>query len=240
MIEMSEDWKRLYPGAVIGVLMMRGARNPSVPAHLETLRESVETELRGRFAAGGKEALKADPVMAAYQGYYRPFRKTYHVMAQIESVVWKGRHIPSVSALVQAMFMAELKNGLLTAGHDLARVALPIRIGVGTGAESYTGIGGEERVPKEGDMLISDGKGVMSSILYGPDTRTAIGADTRDLLFTVYAPAGIGIDRVRAHLEDIRGFVLVVASEAVTETLAVSFDAGGRGTPRPTVPCTGT
>jgi DNA/RNA-binding domain of Phe-tRNA-synthetase-like protein len=219
MIEMAEDWKKLYPGAVIGVLVMKGAGNPSAPAQLETLREGVEAELRGRFAAGEKEALMADPVMAAYENYYRPFRKTYHVMLQRESVVWKGRRIPSVSALVQAMFMAELKNGLLTAGHDLARVVLPIRVGVGTGAESYTGMGGEERIPKKGDMLISDGKGVLSSIIYGPDSRTAIGPDTRDLLFTVYAPAGIGIDRVRAHLEDIRGFIRVVAPEAATETL---------------------
>jgi DNA/RNA-binding domain of Phe-tRNA-synthetase-like protein len=117
------------------------------------------------------------------------------------------------------MSMAELKNGLLTAGHDLARVALPIRIEVGTGAESYVSMGGEERVPKQGDMMISDAKGILSSIVYGPDNRTAIGPDTKDLLFTVYAPAGIGTERVRSHLEDIRRFVAVVAPKAITETL---------------------
>ena len=219
MVEASESWRSQYPGAVIGVLVMRGADNPSTHAGLEKLREKVELDLRGRYFAGGKEALKTDPVMAAYESYYKRFRKTYHVVLQLESVVWKAKRIPSISALVQAMFMAELKNGLLTAGHDFGRVAPPVRIDVGTGAESYLTMGGEELAPRDGDMMIRDSKGIISSIIDGPDRRTMISPDTKDLLFTVYAPAGIGIERVRSHLEDIRGFVDVVAPGAVTETL---------------------
>lgn len=218
-MEISEGWRKQFPGAVVGVLVMRGARNSPMHGELEKLRETVEQDLRARFFAGGKEALRTEPVMAAYRSYYKGFRKTYHVELQIESVVWKDRRIPSLSALVQAMSMAELKNGLLTAGHDLARVVPPVRIAVATGAESYVSMGGEERVPKQGDMMIADTTGIISSIIYGPDNRTAIGPDTKDLLFTVYAPAGIAIERVRSHLEDIQRFVAVAAPEAITETL---------------------
>ena len=80
-------------------------------------------------------------------------------------------------------------------------------------------MGGAERVLKEGDMRISDARGIISSIIYGPDDRTAIGPETTDLLFTVYAPAGIGTERVGSHLEDIRRYVTVVAPQAVTEAL---------------------
>ena len=230
MMEISESWRRQFPGAVIGILVMRGARNPPMHGELEKLREKIELDLRARFFAGGKEALRTEPVVAAYRSYYKLFRKTYHVELQLESVIWKDRRIPSRGALVQAMSMAELKNGLLTAGHDLARVALPIRIDVGTGAESYISMGGEERVPRQGDMRISDAMGIISSIIYGPDNRTAIGPETKDLLFTVYAPGGIGIERVRSHLEDLRRFVEVVAPEAVTEELETCFaDQPGAG-----------
>jgi DNA/RNA-binding domain of Phe-tRNA-synthetase-like protein len=219
MIEASESWRRQYPGALIGVLVMRGANNPRAHGELEKMREQVEADLRARFAAGGKDALKADPVMTAYEGYYKKFRKTYHVVLQRESVIWKGRAIPSAGALVQAMFMAELRNGLLTAGHDLGQVVPPVRIDVATGAGRYIGMGGRERVPREGDMQISDGEGIISSIIDGPDARTAIGPDTTDLLFATYAPDGVGIDLVRAHLEDIRRYVAIVAPRAVTETM---------------------
>ena len=198
---------------------MRGARNPQTHGELEGQREKIERDLRARFLAGGKEALRADPVMAAYRSYYKRFGKTYHVELQLESVIWKDRTIPSRGAVVQAMTMAELKNRLLTAGHDLGRVALPVRIDVATGSENYVSMGGAERVPKQGDMLIADARGIISSIIYGPDNRTGIGPDTKDLLFTVYAPSGIGTERVRSHLEDIQHFVQLVAPEAVVEEL---------------------
>jgi DNA/RNA-binding domain of Phe-tRNA-synthetase-like protein len=219
IMEISESWRKQFPGAVIGVLVMRGARNPPTHSGLDRLREKLEMDLRAKFFAGGKDALRTEPVMAAYRSYYKRFGKTYHVELQLDSVIWKDRTIPSRGALVQAMSMAELKNMLLTAGHDLAGVAVPLRIDVGTGSESYVSMGGTERVPKEGDMLIADVNGILSSIIYGPDNRTALGPDTKDVLFTVYAPAGIGIEPVRSHLEDIQGFVRLVAPDAVTEEL---------------------
>ena len=72
---------------------------------------------------------------------------------------------------------------------------------------------------EKGDMRIADAKGIISSIICGPDSRTAIGPDTKDILFTVYASAGIGTEPVRSHLEDIQRFVRIVAPGAVTEEL---------------------
>ena len=44
----------------------------------------------------------------AYNACYKGFKKTYHVQLQLESVALKGRSIPRVAALMEAMFMAEL------------------------------------------------------------------------------------------------------------------------------------
>ncbi len=217
MIEISDRWKKLYPGAVVGLLVMRGARNPPRHDELDRLGEKAEVELRERFSAGGKQALKGHPVMLAYESYYKAFRKTYHVALQLESVIWKGRSIPSAGAIVKAMFMAELSNMLLTAGHDLGKVTLPLRLDAGTETETYTALGGDLRAVKDGDMRISDAAGVISSVIGGPDQRTSISADTRDLLFTVYAPPGIGEALVRSHLQDVERFVHIIAPEAVTE-----------------------
>lgn len=50
----------------------------------------------------------------------------------------------------------------------------------------------------------------------GPDRRTRITPETGDVLFAVYAPAGVGENAVRDHLEDIRANVLLVAPGAET------------------------
>jgi DNA/RNA-binding domain of Phe-tRNA-synthetase-like protein len=117
--------------------------------------------------------------------------------------------------------MAELKNQLLTAGHDLGALREPLRLDVATGDERYTLLNGKEETLKAGDMFIADAEGVTSSILYGPDYRTRITPDTRTALFTVYAPPGIEPAAVRQHLEDIQAYVMLIAPEAAVEVRKV-------------------
>jgi len=58
-------------------------------------------------------------------------------------------------------------------------------------------------------------------VIYGPDQRTRITSDTRQVFFTVYAPAGIGAEAVRQHLHDIQANVVLVSPEAEVESLEV-------------------
>jgi DNA/RNA-binding domain of Phe-tRNA-synthetase-like protein len=135
--------------------------------------------------------------------------------------VFKGKSIPSVAALVEAMFMAEIKNMLLTAGHDLDSLQMPIRLDVTCGDEVYTLMRGQPQQVKPGDMLISDGLGIMSNIIYGPDQRTQIQPDTHNVIYTTYAPAGIAEDSITRHLQDIEGYVRMFSPQARTELLQV-------------------
>ena len=80
---------------------------------------------------------------------------------------------------------------------------------------------GDEQVLKAGDMVMSDREGIISSILYGPDRRTPITPETHNVLFAVYAPAGIETEAVLRHLDDIRQNVLIVTPEAHTEIMRV-------------------
>jgi len=217
----SEEWKTTYPGAAVGILVMHEVVNPQRHPALDERKEELERDLRARYAGYDRADFKALPVLEAYGAYYRQFKKTYHVQLQLESVAFKGKSIPSVSSLVEAMFVAELKNLLLTAGHDLAAVKEPVGVDVAEGSERYIRLNGQEQQLKPSDMMIADAEGVISSVIYGPDQRTRITAETRQVLFTVYAPPGIGEEAVRAHLEDIRNTVLLVAPQAQVETLKV-------------------
>lgn len=221
MFTVADAWRSAYPGASVGVLAMQDVANPACHAALEAYKAELEAELRARFAGYDRVALRALPTLQAYHTYYKRFSKTYHVQHQLESVVLKGKSIPSVAALVEAMFMAELQNQLLTAGHDLDVLALPAGIHVAEGTECYVRLDGQEQQLKAGDMFIADTQGAMSSILYGPDRRTQIRPGTRRVLFTVYAPPGIEKAAVQQHLQDIQANVLFVAPQAQTELLAV-------------------
>jgi DNA/RNA-binding domain of Phe-tRNA-synthetase-like protein len=142
MLSISDTWKTTYPEAFVGLLAMEKVVNPQRHPELEQHKTEVEAQLRSQFASLERADLKALPVLQAYNAYYKPFKKSYHVQAQVESVVWKGKTIPSVAALVEAMFMAELKNMLLTAGHDLEKLQLPVKIDVAAGDEHYLKMNG--------------------------------------------------------------------------------------------------
>jgi DNA/RNA-binding domain of Phe-tRNA-synthetase-like protein len=227
MITVTEIWKRTYPDAHAGFLTMHDVENPAAHPGLERHKHALEQRLREQFAGKDRHFLETLAPIPAYTAYYKPFNKTYHVQAQLASILFKGKSIPSVASLVEAMFMAEVKNLLLTAGHDLDRLQLPISLSVASGEERYTLLRGKEQASKAGDMMMTDQKGVISSIVYGPDQRTQIGAETRNVLFAVYAPAGVGAPAVQAHLEEIRDYVQVVSPTARAGVLRV-VDAGRR------------
>ena len=221
MLSISNALKAAYPNAHVGVLAMRDVANPTRHPELQRVKGELETHLRDHFAGQDRKVLDAFGHIPAYNAYYKQFKKSYHVQGQLESIIFKGKAIPSVASLVEAMFMAEVKNTLLTAGHDLDQVQLPLTLNIATGEENYIVMRGQAQQTKANDMFIADQTGIISSIVYGPDQRTQIGPHTCNVIFTVYAPEGIDSDAVAAHLRDIRDYVLIVAPHATVETLAV-------------------
>lgn len=221
MFEVTSAWKSTYPEARAGVLVMHSVSNPAHDPALEAQKASLEGQLRAQFSGQDRATIASHPILRAYAEYYRQFKKTYHIQLQLESIVLKGKSIPRVAALVEAMFMAEMKDMLLTAGHDLDTLRLPLTLDVATGNERYTLLRGEEQVLKPGDMMISDQIGVISSILYGPDQRTQITSETSNVIFTVYAPPGIKEESVAGHLQHIKQNVLIFAPQAQVESLRV-------------------
>ncbi len=221
IISDSPQWRERYPDACIGALALYDVVNPEHTPAFEAHKQRVEADLRSRYAGLDRNQLKSNPTLAAYTAYYKTFKKTYHVQLQLESIVHKGKSIPKVAALVEAMFVEELENLLLTAGHDLDLVMGTPTVDVAAGDEIYVKLNGQAQILKAGDMYIRDDEGVLSSILYGPDQRTRISPATRRVLFTVYGPAGITHNQMQGHLEDIRDAVLMIAPDSRVDQIEV-------------------
>ena len=221
MIRVSPNWRAHEPEVSVGFLAIRGALN--IPDHpeLQKAKKALEEELRAQYAGMDRKALRKEPVLAAYDAFYRRFRKSYHVQLQLESVVIKGKPIFSPSALVTCMFMAELKTGLLTAAHDFDVLELPLTAEIAEGEETYQKLNGTEQQLKTGDLYIRDQQGILSSVIYGPDQRTQILPDTANSIFTTYGPPGISASQIEGQLEILEGYIRLFAPKAVREQLLV-------------------
>jgi DNA/RNA-binding domain of Phe-tRNA-synthetase-like protein len=217
----ADRWRSAWPGSTVGALLMSSLRNPEGDPALAAALETTAARIRERYARAGRADLLARPELAAYAGYYRRFDKTYHVLLQIESVAFKGKPLQARGALVGAMFRAEVEDGLLTAGHDADLVCGGLTVDVVEAGDAYIGMGGRDVSAAAGDMCVRDRAGIVSSIVYGPDDRTRLGAATTRAVFTTYAPAGIGDAAVRRHLEAIAETVRVFAPDASIDALEI-------------------
>lgn len=204
----------------LGVLIMTDVNNLSAHNELDGLKKSLEDEMREEYKQKTRQELKALHPMDVYVSYYKKFGYSYHVLLQLESIIL-GKTIPCVSPLVEAMFMAELKNMLLTAGHDLDKVEGALTLSASAGNEIYTGMNNKQITAVQNDFMIADSQAVISSILKGPDRRTCIDEHTKQVLYTVYAPYGIENELVTQHLNDIAYYVRTFSPDAIIQSFTL-------------------
>lgn len=198
-IVLTPEFRTAFPDGVFGALLARGCPNRAKPVALTPLQREVEAGLRRRFPG---EGIDADPVAQAYAGYFKRYGSRYPVVHQVKTIL-SGRPIESPSALVEAMFTAEVDSLVLTSGHDLDILAGPLVVDAAHDGERYVKINGKEQVLKPGDMVVRDADGVIASVLYGPDFRTRLREESHAALFGAWCPVGLDTAVVEAHLNSL-------------------------------------
>jgi DNA/RNA-binding domain of Phe-tRNA-synthetase-like protein len=216
-ISTTDDWRSAHPGAMIGLLELSGAANAQPASVLEERQREIEAQLRARYQRFTRADFLALPVLAAYERYYKRFNKTYHVQLQLESIVLKGKRLPSVSPLVDANFAAEVETLTLTAGHDVAQLKAPVTIDVSRLGDQIVQMNGVPKVMRAGDMVMRDADGVSCSIIYGQDNRSPISPATTHVLYVVYAPTGVPVEAIEAQLQKITEYVRLASPQAAVE-----------------------
>lgn len=196
-ITVRPELKILYPRAVFGSLKVYNQKNTKQDQRLEDSKRQLEQQIRDTYPDP-----REDPVIQSYNDYYSKWEKTYPIEYQIKSMK-AGRKFPRVSVHVDAMFMAELGNRILTSGHDQDAVKGDPVFDLADEGEPYTKLNGEEQSLKKNDVVLRDDEGVLASVLYGPARRTSIAHDTKNPLYFAWCPNGADEEAVDKHLTDI-------------------------------------
>lgn len=61
----------------------------------------LEDDLRKKYGSLDRKELNSTEVLKGYYTYCKRYTKTYHVLLQLESIVFKDKQIPSISPPVQ-------------------------------------------------------------------------------------------------------------------------------------------
>jgi DNA/RNA-binding domain of Phe-tRNA-synthetase-like protein len=216
-IAVTDRWRSSNPGALFGVVELSGVDNKQPSPALEKLKRETEARLRAKYHGFTRQDFLLLPVMAAYQRYYKRFKKTYHVQLQVESIVLKGKNLPSICPLVDANFTSEVETFVLTAGHDVAKLSGSIVLDVSNEGDSITQMNGVSRGIYANDMIMRDTGGVCCSIIYGQDNRSPISVETSEVLYVAYAPEGVPAEMVDTQLRTIEKNIRLFSPTAKVE-----------------------
>jgi DNA/RNA-binding domain of Phe-tRNA-synthetase-like protein len=197
--------KSRYPHLKTGYFTVKNIKDKAFDGRLEEKKREIEGLIRAKYQDLEKTTLFED-----YDSYFKAFGGTYPVRYQIKSIL-SGKSIPSRSCILEAMFMAELKNGILTAGHDLDRIQGRLTTSLSSGGQSYLSISGKTLDLPAGDIFTSDEKGIISTISIGPDQRTKITAASCNLLFFSYAFEKVSAQQLANHLNEIKEYIQLFA-----------------------------
>ena len=221
MITISAEAKALFPDLCIGTLLIKNINNSYLNNEMHNASRALEKNLRMQYGSLTRKELNNTEVLNGYLAYCKKFTKTYHVLLQLESIVFKDKQIPSVSPIVQSMFMGELKNHFLSSVHDYSFVEEPLYLDLSNGEETFTFFNGERKVLKKEDLYIRDKKDIISAILYGMDERTKVTEKTTEALYTVYVPFKTEEEKIISHLKDMAKYITINDSKAMIEELKV-------------------
>ncbi len=206
-VELRPELKILYPRAIFGGLMAENLPSSKKHPSLEQAKRDLEGEIREDYPD-----VDQDEVIRSYDTYYKKWGKTYPIEFQVKTIKG-GRNFPQVSALVDSMFLAELRNRVLTSGHDQDKIQSNLRFDLSDEGETYLKLNGKKQELPKSDIVLRDQDDILASVLYGPARKTSISAETTNPLYFAWCPYKLSESTVENHLmEIVRNLELVYGS----------------------------
>ncbi len=175
-------------------------------------------ELRGKYPDYDRKAVFGEN---PYFRFFKKFKKTYPVMQQFESVMFKGRPFPEEDPVMGVPFLLELTTFILSGTHDLDRMDGPLTIFTPSEKLPFSGMRSASTHTYPHDICGRDNSGIIFSMIAGADDRTCIHPDSRHVFYPVFGTPDTDKETIQDALQRLEFFVKVLAPNAEIESTIV-------------------
>lgn len=199
----------------LGIVDIRGVDTASLQPALVSLAASVvadEQDKRERLARR----------MGAFGTYFAANNCRSPLGAQFEAM--QRKETPRGSGLVQALLLLEMSTGLLMGAQDAAAIKGELLCDVATQGETFRGMRNEVQC-QEGELVLRDSESIIAALFQGPDHRTRLKKETKDVVFFVFSVPGITVNEVQEGIEAVRALF----QGACAEISAQLYESGTHG-----------
>jgi hypothetical protein len=143
--------------------------------------------------------------LAEFERFFKVNEQEFPLTKQIASAASRG--LPPVPSPVLALLALEAATGILMGIQNLDAIDSFITLDCLESTESFIGMRGELITSTTGQIVVRDRQSIIASLFRGPDKRTAVQPNGRNLLFYVFdTDTGLGESHDRAVEEITRLF----------------------------------
>ena len=174
-----------------------------VHAELDALRE--------KYADYDRKAVFGEN---PYFRFFKKFKKTYPVMQQFESVMFKGRPFPEEDPVMGVPFLLELTTFVLSGTHDIDRMDGPLTIFTPDAKLPFDGMRGDSTHTYPNDICGRDETGIIFSMIAGADERTCAREESRHVFYPVFGVPGQAPDALRSAQTRMAEYAALLAKDA--------------------------
>lgn len=149
-----------------------------------------------------------------FERFFKVNDQEFPLIKQIADAASRG--FPPAPNPVLALLALEAATGILMGVQNLDAIDSFITLDCLESTESFIGMRGERVTSTTGQIVVRDKQGIIASLFRGPDMRTAVQPDGRNLLFYVFdTDTGLGEHHDRAVEEITRLFPSNVGEASV-------------------------
>lgn len=187
----SESLRGLPWAVVLGVVTVRGVDPPALEAALASAQRSVS------FNDPGDSVMRR---IQAFESFFTQNGFRSPLGDQLKHVQKKG--LPGGSPHVKALLLSEMSTGTLMGAQDAAAIKGPLVCDLAEEGETFNGMRAEV-LCRKGEIVLRDLEGIIATLFQGPDSRTRLNKDTKDIAFFVFSVPGISAADVQEGVEAV-------------------------------------
>ena len=184
-------------------------------ADFRTLVEQEISLLKEKYAEYDRKAVFGEN---PYFRFFKKFKKTYPVMMQVESVLFKGRPFPQFNPVAEVPFLMEIVAHVLSGTHDVDRINGSVNLYAATEKEEFPGLRGQPFHTYPGDFCGRDDEGIIFSLIAGADDRTCARVDSSNVFYPIFGTPDLPVSVLEDAMEVLVRYIKVLAPEAEIKT----------------------
>lgn len=180
----SSKYMAQYPEVAFGLALISNCQNFHNPPGFDQHKRKLLRRMRKR-----ETLAEITERIEIYNRFFERFGHPCPLPQHLKRTVHSG--FPRYNLMVDAHFMAEMCAGILVAVADYDRFEGRLTLDLADEGEHCIGLGHRDMVTGQGEIVLRDDREIVCILCQGPDEKTRVTDDTRNVLYYAYAVPGI-------------------------------------------------